>query len=192
MQHPLQITFRGMDPSIAIEAAIRARVSRLERFHGRITRCHVTVDVPHRHQTKGRLMAVRLDISTPTREIVVTRDPPADHTHEDFHVVLRDAFNAATRQLEDELQRRRGEVKTHEEPLAGRVSRLFATTGYGFIVTPDELEIYFHENSVVGGSFADLEVGSEVRFTLAPNESKKGPQASSVQSVSRGGIRHVS
>lgn len=107
MQTPLQITFRGMDPSPAIEDAVRERVARLEHFNGRIIRCHVTADVPHRRQAKGNLFAVRIEIATPTREIAVTRDPSADHTHEDFKVVLRDAFDAAVRQLEDEVRRRR-------------------------------------------------------------------------------------
>jgi cold shock CspA family protein/ribosome-associated translation inhibitor RaiA len=190
MQIPLQITFRGMDPSAAIEAAIRERAARLERFYDRMTRCHVTVDVPHRHRSQGRHFAVRIDITTPTREIVVTRDPAQDQSHEDFQVVLRDAFDVATRRLEDEVRRRRGDVKTHEQPSLARVSRLLATSGYGFIVTPDEIEVYFHENSVVGGSFSQLEVGSEVRFTLAPNESAKGPQASSVELAHRARRSH--
>lgn len=57
---------------------------------------------------------------------------------------------------------------------------------YGFLVTPEEVEIYSHEHSVVGGAFSKLDVGSEVRFTLAPHESAKGPQTSSVQMVGRG------
>lgn len=114
MQLPLQITFRGMDPSAAIEHTVHERAARLERFHDRITRCHVTIDVPHRRHAQGNLFSVRIDITTPAREIAVTRDPSADHTHEDFKVVLRDAFNAAARQLEDHVRRRRGDVKTHE------------------------------------------------------------------------------
>jgi ribosome-associated translation inhibitor RaiA len=116
MQLPLQITFRGMAPSVTIEQSVRERAARLERFHDRITRCHVTIDVPHRRHAQGNLFAVRIDITTPAREIAVTRDPPADHTHEDFKAVLRDAFNAAARQLEDHVRRRRGDVKTHGEP----------------------------------------------------------------------------
>jgi len=116
MKLPLQITFRGMAPSAAIEDAVHERAARLERFHPRITRCHVTIDLPHRRHAQGNLFAVRIDITTPAREIAVTRDPSGDHTHEDFEVVLRDAFNAATRQLEDHVRRRRGDVKTHEVP----------------------------------------------------------------------------
>ena len=113
MQIPLQITFHEMDPSDAIDAAIRKHVSKLERFHDRITRCHVTIDVPHRRHRNGRLYAVRIAITTPTGEIAVTRDPDADHSHEEMSVVIRDAFDAATRQLEDEARRARGDVKTH-------------------------------------------------------------------------------
>lgn len=170
-----------MDPSDAIESMIRERSARLERFHDRIMRCHVVVDMPHRHQRKGRLYAVRIDITTPTGEIAVTRDPSDDHSHEDFSVVVRDAFNAASRRLEDEVRRRRGDVKAHEEMELGRVVRLFPAKGYGFLVTADEVEVYFHRNSVVDESFSRLAVGSDVRFTLAPDESAKGPHASSVQ-----------
>lgn len=170
-----------MEPSAAIESIIRERATRLERFNDRIVRCHVVVDMPHRHQKKGRLYAVRIDVTTPTGEIAATRDPPDDHSHQDLNVVLRDSFDAITRQLEDDVRRRRGDVKAHEEPELGRVARLFPNYGFGFLVTPDELEVYFHENSVVGGAFADLSVGDEVRYTLAPDESEKGPQASTVQ-----------
>jgi ribosomal subunit interface protein len=112
-----------MDHSDAIEAVIRERAARLERFHDRIVRCHVVVDVPHRHQRKGRLFAVRLDLTTPTGELVVKRDPPEDHSHEDFYVVVRDAFDAMARQLEDEVRRRRGDVKTHQTSPLGATRR---------------------------------------------------------------------
>jgi ribosome-associated translation inhibitor RaiA len=116
VQLPLQITFRGMAPSDAIESVIRERAAKLERFHGRIMRCHVTVDVPHRHHHKGRLYAVRIDLTTPTGEIAVTRNPSDDSAHEDLHAVVRDAFDAVVRQLQDQVRYRRGDVKAHEEP----------------------------------------------------------------------------
>ena len=119
VQLPLQITFRGMAPSDAIESVIRERAAKLERFYDRITRCHVTVDVPHRHHHKGRLYAVRIDLTTPTGNIEVTRNPPDDGAHEDFQVVVRDAFNAVGRQLQDQVRYRRGDVKAHEEPDVG-------------------------------------------------------------------------
>jgi ribosome-associated translation inhibitor RaiA len=108
MQVPLQITFRGMDHSDAVEAMIRERAGRLERFNRDIIRCHVTVDQPHRHRTTGRAFSVHIDITTPGGSVVLTHDP-SDRDHEQFAAVVRDAFDAATRQLEEEARRRRGD-----------------------------------------------------------------------------------
>jgi ribosome-associated translation inhibitor RaiA len=107
MQIPLQITFRGMSPSPAIEALIRARGARIERFYDRIIRCHVVVDMPHRHHRKGRQYAVHLDITTPESEIVVTRAADPDESHQELETAVRNAFDIATRQLEEDVRRRR-------------------------------------------------------------------------------------
>lgn len=96
-----------MDPSPAIESKIRERAARLARFNDRIVRCHVVVDMPHRHQRKGRQLEVRIDLTTPTGELVVTRSPEENAAHTDFNAVMRDAFDAITRQIEDDLDRRR-------------------------------------------------------------------------------------
>jgi ribosome-associated translation inhibitor RaiA len=108
MQVPLQITFRGVDHSDSVEAMIRERAGRLERFNHDIIRCHVTVDQPHRHRSTGRGFSVHIDITTPGGSVVLTRDP-SDRDHEQFTVVVRDAFDAVARQLEEEARRRRGD-----------------------------------------------------------------------------------
>ena len=119
MQIPLQITFRNLDRSEAVEAKVRERVAELEHFYDRITGCHVTIEEPTRRQHKGNLYHVRVDLSVPGREIVVKRDPPEHHAHEDIYVAVRDCFDAVRRQLEDHVRRARGDVKTHE-PKPGR------------------------------------------------------------------------
>ena len=101
MELPLQISFRGMSKSPATETLIRERAAKLERFHDRITACRVVVEAHHRHQHKGRLYHVRIDLTVPGREIVVAREPADDHSHEDIKVAIHDAFDAARRQLED-------------------------------------------------------------------------------------------
>src|SRR5688500_6368499 len=102
MQVPLQITFRNMTPSPAVESLIRQRSVRMERFNDRIIHCHVVVDVPHRRSRKGNRYAVHLDITTPTGPIVINRDPGTEGAHDEVDVAVRDAFDAATRRLEDE------------------------------------------------------------------------------------------
>ena len=107
MQDHLQITFRGMSPSSAIERLVRERAERLERVGSEIQRCHVVVDQPHRHQHKGTSFCVRLDITTPRDEVVVTREPDGRCSHEPLQSAIRDAFDAAARQLETRTERRR-------------------------------------------------------------------------------------
>ncbi len=114
MQLPLQITFRKMDTSPSVEAHIRERAEALERHFERITACRVVVEQSTRRQRKGKLYHVRIDLTVPGREIVVKRDPSENHAHEDILVAVRDAFDAALRQLEDHARRARGDVKTRE------------------------------------------------------------------------------
>ena len=178
MQLPLQITFRGMEPSGAVEANIRKKAEKLERFAEHITSCRVIVEVPHKHQQKGLLYSVKVDITLPNKEIVATRHSDEHHAHEDVYVVIRDAFNAAGRQLEDYVRKRRSQVKTHVQPPHGIISKLYPHEDYGIIETSDGREIYFHRNSVLNAAFDKLENGTRVHFTEEMGE--KGPQASSV------------
>jgi ribosomal subunit interface protein len=113
MQIPLQISFRNMDPSPTVEERIRKKAAKLERFHDRIIGCTVVVEAPHRHHHKGKLYNVRVDISVPGKDVVVDHTKPVDHAHEDVYVAIRDAFDAATRRLEDQARRMRGNVKSH-------------------------------------------------------------------------------
>lgn len=114
MQEPIQITFRGMDPSDFIERRILTKVADLERFYREIISCHVTVETQHHKHHKGNLYAVRIDLRVPGKEIVAGREHRQNHAHEDVYVALRDAYAAAVRQLEDYARMRRGEVKRHD------------------------------------------------------------------------------
>lgn len=111
MQIPLQVTFRDMPASEAVEMRIREKAEKLQRFYDRIMGCRVVVELAQRHKHQGKLHSVRIDLTVPGAELV------ANHAqHEDIYVALRDAFNAIARQLEDYARRSRGEVKTHATP----------------------------------------------------------------------------
>ncbi len=75
--------------------------------------CRVVVQAPHKHHHQGNLFHVRIDLTVPDEELVVSRERHDQQSHEDAYVVIRDAFNALQRQLEDYVRRRRGEVKIH-------------------------------------------------------------------------------
>ena len=182
MQIPLQITFRDMEQSDAIEKAVREKAEKLEQF-AEIMSCRVVVKMINKHQHKGTLYQVSIDLTVPGGEIVVSRDHGIDHSHEDIYVAIRDSFDAARRQLQDHHRISHQKVKAHEVPPHGRVSEISTGEGYGRIETPDGRSIYFHQNSVLNEEFSQLEVGSEVRF--AEEQGEQGPQASSVQRVGK-------
>jgi cold shock CspA family protein len=181
MQVPLQISFRNMPPSPAVEADIREKTAKLEEFYDRITSVRVVVETPHRQHRQGKLFHVRVDVRVPGRELVVRREPAQHHEYEDVHVAVRDAFDAAKRQIEDYAREMRGTVKTHDAPPQGRIVRLDPEGGYGFIAASDAREVYFHRNSLVDAEFDRLRVGDEVRF--AEELGEEGPQASTVHLV---------
>jgi len=101
MELPLQITWRNLDRSPAVEADIRTRAEKRDEFHDRIVSCRVVVEASHRHHHKGNLFRVRIDVQVPEHELVITRDPADEHAHEDLYVTVRDAFDAMSRQLKD-------------------------------------------------------------------------------------------
>jgi ribosomal subunit interface protein len=180
MQVPLQITFRHMETSPALEARIRQRAEELEQYCDHIIACRVTVESQHRHHRQGNLYQVQIDVVVPGRDITAGREHGRDHAHEDAHVAVRDAFDALRRQLEDHVRGVRGKVKVHAVPDHGRVARLLPDRDGGFIATPAGEEIYFHRHSVVGDGYDSLETGNEVRFVVQERESASGPQASTV------------
>jgi ribosomal subunit interface protein len=179
MQTPLQVTFHGIEPSEPIEAYVRSRADKLQRFFDRITGCHVTIEAPHRHKRHGNHYRIRIDLVVPGEELVVARDPERRRSHEDAYASIDDAFDDARRLLEDHARTLRGDVKPRESPSRhGRVAKLYAYEGYGFIETPEGEEIYFHKNSVLHHGFDRLAIGTRVRFVEETGD--EGPQASTV------------
>jgi ribosomal subunit interface protein len=100
---PVRITVKDIPLSDAVEAKIREKASRLPRYYDRITSCHVTVESPERRHHKGKLYNVHVQLHVPGDEIVITREPS-----EDLYVAIRDAFEAAKRQLREYAEKRRG------------------------------------------------------------------------------------
>jgi ribosomal subunit interface protein len=165
-----QITLKNVPHSEAVEAKIREKMSKLDQFSDRIMSCRVVVEESQRKQHQGKMFSVRIDMTVPGKELVVNRIE-----NEDCYVAVRDAFDAAKRQLEEHARMRRGDVKLHQEAPRGKVAKLFPFDGYGFIMTNDGREIYFHRNSVIEPTFDSLEEGAEVAFL--EEQGKEGPQA---------------
>ena len=104
MKVPLQISSRRVSLSEAAVEAIRRKASKLESFCNDIISCRVMVEAPHKRRHQGMAYNVRLDLNVPGGEFVVTHEPA-----EDIYVAIRDAFDAARRQLLGFSRRRRPE-----------------------------------------------------------------------------------
>lgn len=108
MTFPIQLVFHHMDRSEALEQAIRERAEKLGKFHPGLTHVNVAVTQETRHSNKGRRFNVKIDLHVKGKSFAITHQGDAD-----AFVAARDAFDAATRLLDSELDTTRGFVKQH-------------------------------------------------------------------------------
>jgi ribosome-associated translation inhibitor RaiA len=163
MEIPPEITFKDFEASDALTARIHELVGRLEHIYDRIVRCQVVVEMPHRHHRQGRQFHVRIRLTVPGGEIVTSHDPGPDETHEDAYVAVRDAFQAARRQLEDYARKPRADFKRHRVPRIGIIVFLDLDGKFGWLETDHGGRVHF-ERDVVAGGIDNLMVGDEVQF----------------------------
>ena len=164
MQIEPEIAYRNVDPTPAMEEQILRGLAQLEKIHPRITSCRIMVEIPHPRHVRGNLHRVRLDVTVPGREVVVSRDPPARRRREEATTAIREAFTLARGKLRDLREQEAGPPRVPEGPLRGRIITLDDVEGLGFLRTPEGDELYFHRTGVPGGRFEELAVGTEVRF----------------------------
>src|SRR3954451_23933448 len=102
MQIPLEISTRDVTLNPPIEAELRKRADKRERFYSRITSCRIALERPTgNHHHEGGPYRVRVDVTVPGSEVV------ADKQSEEIFIAIRDAFEAAERQVEEFVDRRR-------------------------------------------------------------------------------------
>jgi ribosomal subunit interface protein len=108
MNLPLQVTFRDMPHSDALDAYVRAKAGKLDTFYRRISSCRVAVESPHKHHSHGRAYRVRIDMTVPGAELVVGQGKHAI----DAYAAVDEAFRDAERLLKShasKLREPRGE-----------------------------------------------------------------------------------
>ena len=112
MQTPLEISFHNMERSEAVEAKIRQRIEKLEKYFDRITSCHVFIESPPRNPRRDNRYSVHIEIRVPGDDLAVSHHPGKAGDHEDVYIAIRDSFSAMERQLKEWKRKVRGEVKT--------------------------------------------------------------------------------
>jgi ribosomal subunit interface protein len=103
MDLQLQITTRELAGSQALEEKIRDKAEKLAKLYDHIVSLHIVVESPERRHHKGKLYNCKIRLTVPGDEIVVNHESDVDP-----YVSVRDAFDAAKRQLQDHVDRKRG------------------------------------------------------------------------------------
>lgn len=184
MDAPLEIRFHNLEPSDALEAAIRERVAKLDKLYPRLTRCQVAVEAPHKQHRKGNVYTIHIDLWVPGGHLAVTREPHKPHEKyaaPDVYKAMRDAFDAAERQVLDYKRQINGDVKMHESFFHGQVATLTPEADHGFILTNTGSQLYFHRNSLMDGNLDDLSPGQAVHYVETVGDT--GPIAAKVWRV---------
>jgi len=188
METPVEIDFQGMDAKADVRETIAKHVALLEDRFGRITAGRVVLKAPGGRHRTGGLYEINIHLALPEgRDVNIDHTRQNDERYSDLNFALNDAFKRARRQLQDQVRKLQGEVKSHESPPIGTVTELDPLGEFGFIETDDGREIYFHRNSVLGDEFAKLDIGSRVSF--AEEMGDKGPQASTVKLMDKHSLK---
>jgi cold shock CspA family protein len=174
----LQVDVRNLTMRSAWQEKIEEEKTKLTRHHpGQIQHLRVTIEGTKHHKEGGFETLVVATI--PNDTVVVKRKG------DKVIALLVDAFNTLGLQLKESQRKRRQTAKVHEgipySDLQGVVDKLFVDESYGFILSTDGRDVYFHESSLKDKNIADLTIGDEVRFAQA--EGDKGPCAAWVKTV---------
>ena len=91
MDRPLELVFRNMEPSEALEMRVREGVKKLEQIYQHIIGCRVTIELQNHTHHSGNIPDVRIDIQVPGQDLAV------NHQHSrrgDAMTTIHHAFEA--------------------------------------------------------------------------------------------------
>ncbi len=113
MQVPVQVVLKDVAQAAAVREEVVKAAGALQRFHGRMTACRVSVTNPDLRHRTGSLFDVHVVLSVPGHaDIVIRRRAQDQKEREHISVSLRKAFAQARRRLQDTAREMRGDVKT--------------------------------------------------------------------------------
>jgi len=163
----------------AERADAEARLERLAEGHSDLIDLRITGHGTRHHRHGGR--EVRITCQARGREIVAARSQP------DLGLALNEALDVFEREVHRLREKRRdlSRAPAPESPHLGIVDRIFREDGYGFILTDDGEQVYFHRNAVKQGlDFERLEEADRVALEVEPG--REGPQATVVSAPAPG------
>jgi cold shock CspA family protein/ribosome-associated translation inhibitor RaiA len=174
----LKIEARNLDMRKGWLDKIEDEKAKLVRHYANLV-LHLRVTIENTSNYKEGGFEVRLVASVPNDTVVVKRQG------EKVHPLLVEAFDVLGMQLKEMVRKKQNHkgVKAQGTVLGGNgsgiIKRIFPIDSYGFIVTSDEQEIFFHENVLKDVIMDDLKEGDSVMFGVT--EGEMGPQATFVR-----------
>jgi ribosomal subunit interface protein len=93
MKPAVDVIYRDLDSSAALNEVISRKVEKLNRFTDQIIHSRVVLDTPHNHKHKGKQYRASIELDIKGGAVTVARDD------ESIHVAVRDAFLTAERKI---------------------------------------------------------------------------------------------
>ncbi|WP_395665783.1 HPF/RaiA family ribosome-associated protein [Methylocella sp.] len=179
MDRPLQIVFRDIQHSDALEKLIQDRAQRLENAYSRIIGCRVVVGTSHRDPNSVVVpLALCVEVEIPGKPLVVAK--AEGKRKGEASALVNKVFDLAERRLEQVSEFVKNTSRRLENaPETGVVARLFPEQDHGFVEVRGGPDLYFTRACVTRGDFNALKVGMLVEVSRAP-DGPMGPQASAV------------
>ena len=172
----LQIEGRHVEIRKSWQDKIEVEKDRLVRHHpGLVHNLRVAVESTAAHKEGG--FEIRLVATVPNDTIIVKR------RGEEVKPTIVKAFDNLGLQLKELQRKKRLTIKGHEtngvSAAAGSIKSVSPGESYGFIITSDGREFYFHENALKDFALDKLNEGDAVTFGIT--EGEKGPSANWVK-----------
>jgi ribosomal subunit interface protein len=107
MKPAVDVIYRDLDSSSALNEIITKKVEKLNRFTDQILHSRVVLDTPHNHKHKGKQYRASIELDIKGGAVAVARDD------ESIHVAVRDAFISAERKIKQISAKNRDTRQTH-------------------------------------------------------------------------------
>jgi ribosome-associated translation inhibitor RaiA len=114
MQLPLEVSYRNINKNEALETLVQQQVGKLEKVCDHINSCRVAIEREHEDPETASPYRVRIDLTVKRgHELAVNKNSGKNRGYEALQPLIKEAFNAALRQLKELVERQRNEVKQH-------------------------------------------------------------------------------
>lgn len=101
MKPAVDVVYRDLDSSAALNNIITKKLEKLSRYTDQIVYSRVVLDTPHQHKNKGKQFRASIELDIVGHPLAVTQDDQS------IHVAVRDAFSSAERKIKQFVARQR-------------------------------------------------------------------------------------